>query len=104
VKLSLYMDDGRIVAKTREAAVQQLRFVLHVLQLCGWNVQWGKTRFAASQQLLHLGFETDTVQLKYFYPEEKVASYETLLNLFIEWSMPVLPTGRYFSLKTQVAP
>jgi hypothetical protein len=45
--------------------------VLHVLQLCGWNIQFKKTSTEASQRLLHLGFVTDSVEMRYFLPEEK---------------------------------
>jgi hypothetical protein len=71
IKLTLYVDDGRIVAKTEKLAIEQLKTVLLVVQLAGWNVQWGKTSMEASQRQLHLGYITDTVQMKYFYPEEK---------------------------------
>jgi hypothetical protein len=71
IKLTLYVDDGRIIAKTEKQAIEQLKTALLVLQLAGWNIQWGKTNLEASQRQLHLGYITDTVQMKYFYPEEK---------------------------------
>ena len=38
IKVSLYVDDGRISASSKEGAEQQLEFSLQVLQLCGWNI------------------------------------------------------------------
>ena len=72
IKLSIYVDDGRLGSQEKVEAEEQLRFSLQVLQLCGWNVQWEKTALEASQQHLHLGFVTDTVSMKYFYPQGKV--------------------------------
>jgi hypothetical protein len=84
IKISLYRDDGRIVAASKAEVEEQLTLVLEVLQHCGWNFQWA-TDGVGSQQLVHLGFVTDTQQMTYFYPAEKEASFEALLDLFLEW-------------------
>ncbi len=42
-----------------------------MLQLCGWNIQYKKTSTEVVQSLLHLGFVTDSVQMRYFLPVEK---------------------------------
>ena len=68
IRISIYVDDGRLVAASKAEVEEQLTFVLEVLQLCGWNIQWAKTDGVGSQQLVHLGFVTDTQQMKYFYP------------------------------------
>ena len=71
IKLSIFVDDGRVSANTAEKAWDQFEFVLKVLQLCGWNIQYKKTSTEASQKLLHLGFVTDSVQMRYYLPVEK---------------------------------
>jgi hypothetical protein len=71
IKLSIYVDDGRVSASTESKAWQQFQFALTVLQLCGWNIQWKKTSKEAVQQLQHLGFITDSVQLRCCLPKEK---------------------------------
>jgi len=71
IKLSIYVDDGRVSASTSEQTWEQFQFVLTVLQLCGWNIQWKKTSTEAVQHLLHLGFVTDLVELRYWLPREK---------------------------------
>ncbi len=71
IKLSIYVDDGRVSASTESKAWQQFQFALTVLQLCGWNIQWKKTSKEAVQQLQHLGFITDLVQLRCWMPQEK---------------------------------
>ncbi len=65
IKLSLYVDDGKVSAGTKEKTWSQFQFVLTVSQLCGWDIQWKKTSTEAVQQLQHLGFLTDSVQLRY---------------------------------------
>jgi hypothetical protein len=75
----LYVDDRHIVVKTEQLAVKQLKMALLVLQLAGWNIQWAKTDLKATQRQLHLGYITDTVQMKYYYPEEKKVLFDQQL-------------------------
>jgi Reverse transcriptase (RNA-dependent DNA polymerase) len=86
IKLTLYVDDGRIVAKTEKLAVEQLRMALLVLQLAGWNIQWAKTDLKATQRQLHLGYITDTVQMKYYFPEEKKVLFDQQLTSMLSRS------------------
>jgi hypothetical protein len=85
IRLSIFVDDGRIVAGTEEEAVEQLQFVLEVLQLCGWNVQWDKTKLEASQELLHLGFITNTIEMMYRYPKEKEDMTLGMVGQLVGW-------------------
>jgi hypothetical protein len=71
IKISIFVDDGRVSAKSEQQCWEQFQFVLTVLQLCGWNIQYKKTSTEAVQSLLHLGFVTDSVQMRYFLPVEK---------------------------------
>ena len=71
IKLSIYVDDGRVAAASEQLALEQLAVTLEVLQSCGWNVQWLKTSTTAEQRHLHLGFYTDTVSMRYFFPDQK---------------------------------
>jgi hypothetical protein len=66
IKLSIFADEGRVSASTAEKTWEQFQFVLFVLQLCGWNIQYKKTSTEASQRLLHLGFVTDSVEMRFF--------------------------------------
>jgi len=80
VKLSLYIDDGRISAAAEGVVRAQMRVVLAVLQLAGWNVQWQKCKLEPSQQLLHLGFVTDTVNMRYVAPESKLVILRQMIQ------------------------
>jgi hypothetical protein len=71
IKISIFVDDDRVSAKSEHLCWEQFQFVLTVLQLCGWNIQYKKTSTEVVQSLLHLGFVTDSVQMHYFLPVEK---------------------------------
>jgi len=43
VKLSIFVDDGRVSAKAEKTCWEQFQFTLMVLNLCGWNIQYKKT-------------------------------------------------------------
>jgi hypothetical protein len=84
IKISIFVDDGRISASSKEECSEKFEFALTVLQLCGWNIQWKKTSTEAVQSLLHLGFVTDSVQLRYFLPVEKEKIVMQMLRQTIE--------------------
>ena len=72
IRLTLYIDDGRVVAGSAAEAAAKFRVALLTVQLAGWNIQWSKTGAEPTQQLYHLGFVTDTVAMKYFTPVQKL--------------------------------
>jgi len=77
--LSIFVDDGRVSGVGREETWEKFQFVLTVLQLAGWNIQFKKTSTSAEQRLQHLGFITDSVQIRYFLPVEKEVLVRELL-------------------------
>ena len=79
IKLSVFIDDGRISAAGVTETKAKTGLVLTVFQLAGWNVQWGKCVLTPTQQLSHLGFITDTVTMMYTVPKEKI---DILVSLF----------------------
>jgi hypothetical protein len=80
------VDDGRVVARTEQGKARQLQFVLQVMQLSGWNIQWSRTSREVNQRLLHLGFVTDTVKMEYSSRAEKARLVKGLIGQFIEWT------------------
>ena len=71
IKMSVYVDDGRISASSYETCRSQFYFALHVLQLAGWRIQWKKTTIHPTRSLLHLGFITDSARMTYSITESK---------------------------------
>ncbi len=90
IKLSIFVDDGRVSAAGKQETWEKFQFVLTTLQLCGWNIQWKKTSTEVVQSLLHLGFVTDSVQLRYFLPAEKEKAVLEMLQQTIAFGS----TGR----------
>ncbi len=43
IKISIFVDDGRISTNSREECWVKFQFALSALQLCGWNIQHKKT-------------------------------------------------------------
>jgi hypothetical protein len=91
IKLSIFVDDGRVSAAGKQETWEKFQFVLTTLQLCGWNIQWKKTSTEAVQSLLHLGFVTDSVQLRYFLPAEKEKVVSDLLQKTIALGSKGIP-------------
>jgi hypothetical protein len=87
IKLSISVDDGRVSASTAEQTWKQFQFVLTVIQLCGWNIQMKKTSTEAVQKLFHLGFITDSVNLRYWLPLEKENLVVSMLESVIGTAM-----------------
>jgi Reverse transcriptase (RNA-dependent DNA polymerase) len=87
IKLSIFVDDGRVSAQLEQDCREQFQFVLEVLQLCGWNIQWKKTSTEPNQSLLHLGFVTDSVHMRYYLPKEKEGVVLKLLQEGIDKGM-----------------
>jgi hypothetical protein len=80
IRVAIYVDDGQVAGKTKEATEQEFRFTLTVFQLAGWNVQWKKTSTQATQVLRYLGFEVDSINRSYRLPQDKLAYLQQVVN------------------------
>ena len=87
VKLSIYVDDGRVAAATADETLAKTNLTLLVLQLAGWNIQWKKCSLQPAQKLLHLGFFTDTCSMLYSVPEEKIMLLKSLISVICKLYM-----------------
>jgi len=84
IKISLYIDDGRVAAAGKEETIAKTTLTLLILQLAGWNLQWKKCMLSPSRQLLHLGFITDTEKMRYFVPTEKIELLKNLISSLLQ--------------------
>ena len=87
IKLSIYIDDGRVAAASPEETTAKTSLTLLVLQLAGLNIQWKKRNLLPSQKLLHLGFFTDTCAMLYSVPEEKIVLLKSLISVICKLYM-----------------
>ena len=81
IRLSIMIDDGRVLGRTKLEREENLRKVLDITERAGWNINWDKTVTEASLALYHQGFVTCTKPLMYILPEFKV---KNLLELIAE--------------------
>ena len=72
IKLAVFVDDGQLLASSAQETEDQMRHVLTVFQLAGWNIQWAKTSTSASQQCRYLGVNVDLENMSYTAPEDKI--------------------------------
>ncbi len=84
IRFSIYVDDGRIATSSAQPCSEQTSFLLLTLQLAGWKIQWKKTVLTPSTSLLHLGFITDSVAMRYFITPEKWNGVRLSLSSLLE--------------------
>jgi hypothetical protein len=80
IKFSIYIDDGRTSAASSALCDQHTQFVLLLLQLAGWRIQWKKTCLVPTTKLLHLGFFTNSTTMTYSITPEKWSSIRLALQ------------------------
>ncbi|CEP08910.1 hypothetical protein, partial, partial [Parasitella parasitica] len=72
MRISAYLDDWILVAKTKEQALQQGKQVVEQLQKLGWIVNFKKSVLQPTQQLEHLGFSLNTKTMQASLPPKKL--------------------------------
>ena len=80
IRFNIFIDDGRICAKSNDECFYKAQTVLLMFQLAGWNIQWLKTSQEPSQGLKYQGFITDTVQMKYWLDDKKLTEILKVLD------------------------
>ena len=84
IKATIYIDDGRVIAKDEETASSHLQYALSVFEQAGWNVQRQKTTMDPVQKLYFLGYWCDTVLFQYSVAEFKLLHIKKLLGEVVE--------------------
>ena len=80
IRLSMYIDDGRILAQSELECRHKAHLALHIFQLCGFNIQWKKTDLNPRQSAVFQGFITDTISMRYFIQLEKFSITQALIE------------------------
>ena len=84
IKISIYIDDGRVAAAGAAETKAKFNLSLLVLQLSGWNIQWKKCSLVPTQKLSHLGFITDTVAMQYSVDPAKIRVLRDLIKNVVQ--------------------
>ena len=93
IKISIYIDDGRVAAASAAETKAKLDLSLLVLQLSGWNIQWKKCVLTPTHRLAHLGFVTDTVSMQYSVDPAKITVLRRLMQDVLQNYFSNLPVS-----------
>ena len=77
ILVTIYIDDILVQASTQEEAFYHAKIVSLVLMALGWSINWEKSNFVPSQEILHLGFIINTNNMTVKCPQDKVARLQT---------------------------
>lgn len=77
IRMSIYIDDGRVLAASEEEAEKVRQFVYDVVQKAGWQLAMTKSDGPgeASKKKQYLGFEIDTGKMLVTYPSHKLDDF-----------------------------
>ena len=71
IVIFIYIDDGLLLNKSMEMLKVETDFVIKVIEMLGWEINYKKSELEPRQSLLVQGMILDTEEMKYFYPEWK---------------------------------
>ena len=72
ILISIYIDDMLLQAATPEEAYHNSKVTALVLMSLGWGLNWEKSCFVPSQEVIHLGFVINTVSMTARCPPDKL--------------------------------
>lgn len=77
MRFSIYIDDGRILATSKDQAENFRQMAYETMRKAGWILEQQKSdgQGQAAQCKKYLGFMIDTVAMAVFYPEERLTTF-----------------------------
>ena len=84
ILFSIYIDDIRIMNADYFVCKAATEFCIEVLNYTGWNVNMDKSVLLPTQQLLYLGFFTDSINMMYFSPVKKFIVIQELIHKVLD--------------------
>ena len=84
IRSTIYIDDGRVVASSKDKAWSQLKYALKVFESAGWNIQTSKTSTEAVQKLYYQGLWCDTENMTYSVSEIKLDYIRSAIKSLLE--------------------
>ena len=84
IKTGVFVDDGLNTDKNPRVVYEEIKFILTMLQIYGWNISWSKCQLIPVQVLLYQGFLVDLVAMEYRAPVEKVEYVDMLTGELIQ--------------------
>ena len=80
IRFNIYIDDGIVASSSKQLAEFQINFTIKIFKLLGWQINYKKSNLLAKQQIYYLGFNVNSVNFKYSYPERKVMEVKKLFK------------------------
>ena len=80
IRMSIYIDDGKILGRSKKECEFNLKKVLNIAEAAGWKINREKTIYTASQAIYYLGMVTCTKPLLYYLPDFKIDHIASLLE------------------------
>ena len=84
IRSTIYIDDGRVVAPSKEQTWAHLNYALKVFESAGWNIQTSKTSTEAVQNLYYQGLWCNTDNMTYSVSEIKLEHVQSTITLLLE--------------------
>ena len=81
--LVVYLDDFLIIAESKDACAQALNCLIQLLRKLGFAIHWGKVE-DPTRVITFLGIELDSTAMALRLPEEKLDSFRTELQSFLQ--------------------
>jgi len=72
LRVIVYLDDLLLMNSTAEGLIDDVFVVTHVLTSLGFIINEAKSTLSPSQKLTYLGFEIDTIAMRFCLPDEKI--------------------------------
>ena len=86
VRMSLFLDDQRILASSKEQCIIQNELSLSTFDKAGWTVNTKKSTTIPVQNLKFLGLMNSTLDMKYYVPVDKLESICDLITSILSKS------------------
>lgn len=85
IDISVYIDDGVLVAKTSFSCNISYKFSVFVLLLAGWTVQPDKCISEPTQVMTYLGYILNSKALTISVPESKIEKVKIMIDIVLEY-------------------
>ena len=78
ILISIYIDDMIIQSDSPDKVVEHAKLTTLVLMVLGWSLNWEKSSFIPSQEVLHLGFIINTKDMTIRCPPDKIVRIQDI--------------------------
>ena len=85
IDISVYIDDGILIAKTSFSCEISYKFSVFILMLSGWQVQPDKCVSIPTQTITYLGYILNSRDLTISVPESKIKKVIVMIDIVLDY-------------------